>query len=61
MQRDLELGALAARQASFISSHQASEYGLTPAAIRWRVEEKLWTRVRNGLYQVNGVSGTSGA
>jgi predicted transcriptional regulator of viral defense system len=57
MQRDLELGALAARQASFISSRQAAEYGLTPAAIRWRVEEQLWTRARNGLYQVNGVSG----
>jgi len=57
MQRDLELGALAARQAGFISGLQATEYGLTPAAIRWRVEEKRWTRVRNGLYQVNGVNG----
>jgi hypothetical protein len=57
MQRDLELGALAARQASFISRRQASEYGLTPAAIRWRVEAQVWTRVRNGLYQVNGVAG----
>ncbi len=57
MQRDLELGALAATQASFISGRQATEYGLSPSAIRWRVEEKLWTRVRNGLYQVNGVTG----
>lgn len=57
MQRDLELGALAARQASFISGRQAAEYGLTPAAIRWRVEAEVWTRVRNGLYQVNGVAG----
>jgi len=57
MQRDFELGALAARQASFISGRQAAEHGLTPAAIRWRIEEELWTRVRNGLYQVNGVAG----
>jgi hypothetical protein len=57
MQRDLELGALAAAQASFISSRQAAEYGLTPAAIRWRVEQRLWTPVRNGLYRVNGVQG----
>jgi predicted transcriptional regulator of viral defense system len=57
MQRDPELGALAERQASFISGRQAAEYGLTPAAVRWRVENELWTRVRNGLYQVNGVSG----
>jgi hypothetical protein len=57
MQRDLELGALAASQASFISGRQAADHGLTPAAIRWRVEQKLWTRARNGLYQVNGVSG----
>ena len=57
MQRDLELGALAAGQAGFISSRQAAEHGLSPAAIRWRVEQRLWTPVRNGLYQVNGVEG----
>ncbi|HKY46581.1 MAG TPA: type IV toxin-antitoxin system AbiEi family antitoxin domain-containing protein [Acidimicrobiia bacterium] len=57
MRRDLELGALAASQASFISGRQAAEYGLSPAAIRWRLQEERWTRVRNGLYQVNGMAG----
>ena len=56
MQRDLELGALAARQAGFVSGRQAADHGLTPAAIRWRVEQKLWTPVRNGLFEVNGIN-----
>jgi len=57
MKRDLELGALAASQASYISSRQAAEHGLTPAAIRWRIQQGLWTPARNGLYQVTGVTG----
>ena len=57
MQRDLELGALAASQAGFVSGKQAAEHGLTQAAIKWRVQQKLWMPVRNGLFQVNGVGG----
>ena len=51
------MGALAGSQAGYLSSQQAADHGLTPAAIRWRVEQGLWTPVRNGLYQVTGVSG----
>jgi predicted transcriptional regulator of viral defense system len=61
MKRDLELGALAASQASFISSRQAADFGFTAAAIKWRVEAGLWTPVRNGLFQVVGVPGGPGA
>ncbi|MGH8928842.1 MAG: type IV toxin-antitoxin system AbiEi family antitoxin domain-containing protein [Acidimicrobiia bacterium] len=57
MNPDYELAVLAATQAGFLSLEQVTAKGLTPAAIRWRLEQGVWTVAGKGLYHVLGLSG----
>ena len=59
MSSDLQLGALARQQASYLGRPQIADLGLTPSAIKWRISEGKLVLVRRGLYRVPGIGGTT--
>lgn len=57
MRIDYELGQLAASQAGYLGHDQVIERGMTPNAIRWRLERHIWIPISKGLYRVDGMTG----
>lgn len=52
---DRVLADIARRQHGLVALRQAVEEGLTPDAVRWRLERGRWDRMHAGVYRVAGI------